>query len=201
MHLTQEMKRSRRISFVFLLLCFFSLASLAEAEQVVLHFDSDKTQIRWKVRENLRVIHGTFAFKGGEVALNSSAGSAQGELLVDTDSLQSGNQARDTRLKREVLETGKYPQAFFHATHISGTLKEGAGQQITVGGLFNIHGNDHPFTINVNVTRKGNQADLTTQFKVPYAAWGMKRPGGILWGFNKEVEIEISSHASIEEIP
>jgi polyisoprenoid-binding protein YceI len=195
------MKRTRCAVIALLIFCFFMLATCAGAQHLIFHLDPARTQIRWKLHENLHVIHGTFAFNGGVLALNSTTGDAQGELLVDIDSIQSGSQDRDTRLKREVLETGKYPQAFFHPTHISGILIEGTGQRMMLGGVFNIHGNDHPFTVSVHMERKGDQADVATQFKIPYVAWGMKRPGGFLWRFGKEVEIEISSHATVEEVP
>jgi polyisoprenoid-binding protein YceI len=195
------MKRTRSSIPAILFCCICALAIPARAENLVLQFDPGQTQIHWSVRENLRVIHGTFALNRGEVALNTATGSAQGELLVDTDSIQSGNQSRDAHLKTEVLETTKYPQAFFHATQISGAFHEGANDQITVGGLFNIHGTDHPFTIPVSVQRTGNSANVTAHFKVPYVDWGMKRTGSFLWKYGKEVEIEMSSHATIQEVP
>jgi polyisoprenoid-binding protein YceI len=195
------MKRTLFFVFVSAILCMISLATKARAQHAIFHLDPAQTQIRWKLKENLRVVHGTFALNGGVLALNSATGSAQGEILVDTDTLQSGDQTRDARLKKEVLETGTYPQAFFHPTKVSGISKDGAGERMTLGGLFNVHGADHPFTISVHVERSGNQAQVATKFKIPYVAWGMKRQGGFLWRFGKDVEIEIISHATVEVMP
>jgi polyisoprenoid-binding protein YceI len=195
-----EMKRTRSSAAILSIFCFCTLVLRAGAEHLVLQFDPDQTQIHWTVRENLRIIHGSFALTRGEVAVNLSTGSVQGELLVDTNTVQTGNRERDIHLRNEVLETGKYPQAFFHATQISGTLSEGVNDQVTVSGLFNIHGRDHPFTIPLHVQRTGSHAHITARFKVPYVAWGMKRPGNSLWKYSKEVEFEISSQATIEEI-
>ena len=51
-------------------------------------------------------------------------------------------------MQNEVLESEKYPEAFFHPLKISGVLKQDAGtQNVTVSGTFNIHGADHPLTV------------------------------------------------------
>lgn len=192
--------RFRTTTLALQFVCFLIFAAAAGAQHTVFHFEPSQTQIRWKLHENLRVVHGTFTLSGGMLALNAATGDAQGEILVDTDTVQSGNSARDERLKKDVLDTTTYPQAFFHATRVSSITKDGTGQKMMVGGLFNLHGSDHPFTIAVHVEQSGDRAQVATQFKVPYAAWGLKRPGGFLWRSGKEIEIEITSQARVEEV-
>jgi hypothetical protein len=72
---------------------------------------------------------------------------------------------------------------------------------VNLGGAFNIHGGDHPYTVTIWIDKNGNQANVRTKFKLPYVDWGMKRPSGFLWKAEKEVEIEITSHATLEEVP
>ena len=200
MHLTRMMK-SIGYRLLFLHLGLFLFISESNAEHIAFHFNPAQTQIHWKLRENFHTVRGTLTLNGGLLALNTATGDAQGEILVDIGTLQSGNSKRDASIKQEVLDADKYPQAFFHPTHVSGALKEGAGQQLNLSGAFNIHGADHPLTVTAWIDKSGNQANVKARFKLPYVDWGMKRPSGFLWKADKEVEIEIVSHASVEVVP
>lgn len=186
---------------LFFLFGLFLLAPMSKAEHLAFHFDPAQTQIHWKLREGFHAVHGSLTLNGGLLALNTATGDAQGEILVDLDTLQSGDRKRDAGIKQDVLEASKYPQAFFHPTHVTGVLKEGNNQQLNLGGAFNIHGGDHPYTVTIWIDKKGNQANVRAKFKLPYVDWGMKRPSGFLWKAEKEVEIEITSHATLEEVP
>ncbi|MEO8737907.1 MAG: YceI family protein, partial [Edaphobacter sp.] len=112
--------------------------------KITLHFDPAGTAIRWSLKSVLHTVHGTFQFKGGLVTLDEKTGAAQGEIIVETDSGESGNDARDRRMKKDVLESTKYPEAIFHPEKITGIVRAGQTQTIAVEGMFTIHGADHP---------------------------------------------------------
>lgn len=182
---------------LFPLLCFLQ-ASTVCAQQVAFHFEPSQTQIRWSMRENLRKVEGTATLTGGLIAMNPASGLAQGQLLIDIDSLHTGNDARDKRIKNEVAEAEKYPQAFFHPSKVAGSLGESGRQTLKIEGQFNLHGQDHPMTLLVDVDRKGDRAEVITRFKIPYVAWGMKRPGGWFWSTSREIAVEVKAVARVE---
>jgi polyisoprenoid-binding protein YceI len=120
------------------------------------------------------------------------------ELLV---ALSTGNADRDATMQKEVLQSDKYPEAFFHPTRITGTLKAGATQTISAEGTFNIHGADHPLKLDAEVTLNREQATVTTHFRIPYVEWGMKDPSAFLLRVGKDVEVDVSAHGTVEGVP
>jgi polyisoprenoid-binding protein YceI len=188
--------------YALVLLGVFLMPRVAHAQaqtpKVTVHFDPGTAEIHWTLSGSTHTTHGTFKLKGGLVSFDPATGVAEGELLVDLASGESGNKDRDAKMQNEVLESGKYPEAFFHPKKISGTLKPGATQSISAEGAFNIHGADHPLKLDLQVKLDGNQATATTHFSVPYVAWGMKDPSAFVLRVGKEVDIDIVAHGTVD---
>lgn len=193
-----------RLRFVLplLVLCLACGAQAqSRASKVTVHLDPQKTEIHWTLHDVLHTVHGTFRLKGGVMTFDPSTGAAEGEFLVDVVSGESGDSTRDGKMQNEVLESGKYPQAFFHPVKFTGALKPGAGtQNVTVEGTFNIHGADHPLSLPLAVEIHGQDATATTHFIIPYVAWGMKDESKMMLRVDKEVTVEVAAHGSIEGI-
>ena len=175
-------------------------AAVAEAQspKVTVHFDPAATEIRWTLSGSVHTTHGTFRLKGGQVTFDPASGEAQGELLVDVATGESGDSSRDAKMQNDVLESSKYPQAFFHPTKITGFVKAGATETVTVEGTFNIHGADHALKLEIQVKVGGSRATATTHFSVPYVAWGMKDPSNFLLKVGKEVDVGVVAQGTVE---
>jgi len=190
---------SRRVPLCTALL--LALTSLVHAQStpqnVTMHLDPASTEIHWTLGDVLHTVHGTFKLKGGLIAFDPQTGTAQGEILVDVTSGESGNQSRDGHMQKDVLESGKYPQAIFHPTRVTGVLKPGQTQTVTVEGTFTLHGADHPLKLETKVQIDGQEAVATTHFVVPYVAWGMKDPSTFMLRVGKEVDVDVVAKGQI----
>jgi len=170
----------------------------AQSPGLEIHLDPATTEIHWTLGGNTHTTHGTFKLKGGVLTLDPATGVASGELIVDLATGESGNADRDAKMKNQVLESGKYPEAFFKPTKISGSLKSGGAQTMTAEGVFNIHGADHPLVLKIEVKLEGSRATATTHFTVPYVAWGMKDPSVLLLRVAKEVDVDVVAHGTVD---
>ena len=190
---------SRRVPLCTALL--LALTSLVHAQStpqnVTMHLDPASTELHWTLGDVLHTVHGTFKLKGGLIAFDPQTGTAQGEILVDVTSGESGNQSRDGHMQKDVLESGKYPQAIFHPTRVTGVLKPGQTQTVTVEGTFTLHGADHPLKLETKVQIDGQEAVATTHFVVPYVAWGMKDPSTFMLRVGKEVDVDVVAKGQI----
>jgi polyisoprenoid-binding protein YceI len=178
-------------------------AQLAQAQNRSLKvlLDPAQTEIRWKLSGGLHSTHGAFKLKRGEFFFNPATGVAEGEILVDATTGESGNAARDKRMQDEVLESNRYPAVFFHPTEIKGGFKAGEGtQELVAEGTFNIHGADHPLELPLKVQMSADAVTATTRFTVPYVAWGMKNPSRFLIRVGKQVEIEVTAKGTIKQV-
>jgi polyisoprenoid-binding protein YceI len=194
-------KRGNLVSCLIAVLVILS-AQLAHAQDKGLKvlLDPAQTEIRWKLT-GLHTTHGTFKLKSGEFLFNPQTGLAEGEILVDATTGESGNAARDQKMQNEVLESNRYPAIFFHPTRMKGAFKSGEGVQELVGeGTFNIHGADHPLDLPLKVQIAGGMVTATTQFTVPYVDWGMKNPSKFLLKVGKQVEIEVTAKGTLKQV-
>ncbi len=161
--------------------------------------DPAQTEIHWKLT-GLHSVHGTFKLKSGEFLFNPKTGLAEGEILVDATTGESGNAARDKRMHDQVLESNRYPAIFYHPTKIKGTFQSGEGaQDLTAEGAFNIHGADHPLELPLKVQISADTVTATTRFTVPYVEWGMTNPSKFLLHVSKQVEVEVSAKGTIKK--
>ncbi|GGH15842.1 YceI family protein [Silvibacterium dinghuense] len=190
-----------RIFFLFLTFAGagLSMASAQAAPQkITVHLDPAKTNIRWTLKSTFHNVHGTFALKGGLITIDPATGEAQGEVIVETETGQSGNKGRDAKMQKEVLESVKYPEAIFHPEKVTGELKSGSLQKVTISGLFTMHGSDHPLTLEMNVDLRDNDARATTHFVIPYVQWGMTYPGSVLMHVSRQVDVDIAAQGSVD---
>jgi polyisoprenoid-binding protein YceI len=135
------------------------------------------------------------------VTFNPATGAAEGELIVDLDSGSSGNAARDRNMKKNVLGSQTYPEAIYHPEKVVGTLRSGPAQQITVDGTFTIHGKDHPLRLVVSTEMTAAATlHLTTHFVVPYVQWGLKDPSTFVLRVEKQVPIDVTADATLEDL-
>lgn len=164
---------------------------------MTLHFDPAATTINWTLKDILHTVHGTFRLKGGLLTLDEKTGIAEGEIIVETASGESGNDTRDRRMKDDILESKKYPEAIFHPEKVTGFVNTGHTQTVTVEGTFTIHGVDHPLFLQVKATVEGNTVTAHSSFEVPYVSWGMKDPSTLMLRVGKVVQVDVDAHATL----
>src|SRR6202167_6396249 len=108
--------------------------------------DPAQTQIHWTLSGGLHTTHGTFKLKSGELFFNPATGVAEGEILVDATTGESGNATRDKRMQDEVLESNRYPAIFFHPSQLKGAFEAGeATQDFGGGATLNTNGQNIPW--------------------------------------------------------
>ena len=115
---------------------------------------------------------------------------------MDAVSGDSGSNARDSRMKKNILETDKYPDIEFRPDLVRGSMNEEGASHLDVHGTFRIHGGDHEMTLPVDVQRQNGQITIRTHFDVPYVDWGMKNPSTFVLRVDKTVRIDITGVAS-----
>ena len=175
------------------MLLLFAVAVSAGAADYHLELAPDSTKINWTLGDVLHTVHGTFKLKRGDVHFDPDSGQASGEVVVDARSGESGSGARDGRMHKNVLESGKYPEATFAPDRVDGKVDLTGASSVKLHGMFTIHGAAHEITVPVAVTSKDGQLSAVIRFDVPYVAWGMKDPSTLFLKVNKQVEMEIQT--------
>lgn len=160
---------------------------------MTLELDPANTQIEFVLGATLHSVHGTFALKRGTIHFNASTGSASGLVVVDAQSANSGNNGRDRKMHKEILESQRYPEVTFAPTKLSGTVAPQGDSNVHVEGVFKLHGAEHPMTLAMQVQFAGNNVTASTHMVIPYLAWGLKNPSTFILRVSDKVEIDVKA--------
>jgi polyisoprenoid-binding protein YceI len=163
----------------------------AAAQNRVFTADAGHSRVEFTLGDVLHTVHGTFRLKSGDMHFNVSTGVAEGQLVVDAGSGDSGSRARDNKMKKDILETQKYPEIVFTPQQVKGTIAAQGTSEVELDGIMSLHGQPHAMAIAVPLTMNGNSASADISFDVPYVKWGLKNPSTLFLRVNDKVQIKI----------
>jgi polyisoprenoid-binding protein YceI len=163
------------------------------ASEVTLTLDPAQSKVHYAVETTLHTVHGTFNLKRGSIHFDPATGRAGGEIAVFANSGESGNDSRDKRMHKEILETAKYPEVVFHPTQVEGNVASSGPSDVKLHGIFSIHGSDHELTAMVHAELAGDHWTGTGKFEIPYLNWGIKDPSNFFLKVKHVVSVELAT--------
>jgi polyisoprenoid-binding protein YceI len=166
--------------------------------EIVLEIDPAQSKVHWTLGSSLHTVHGSFTFKKGTLQLDTSTGKASGEIVVDATSGISGNDSRDKKMHREVLESGRYAEVIFRPERVEGKITPQGIFTVQVNGFFVLHGREHELTVPVQAELAGDHWTGSAKFNVPFIDWGLKNPGNFFLKVNHAVEIDLELKGSLQ---
>jgi len=184
-------------SFLFLPLCAVVLLPPLAGQELSLEIEPAQSKVEFTLGATLHTVHGTFQLKRGSLHFEPASGAASGELLVDARSGASGNDTRDRKMHKEILESERFPDIVFRPDHAAGKLMPQGISQMQVHGAFAIHGAEHELTTPVEVRVNGSRYVITARFTVPYLKWGIKNPSTLFLRVDDHVEIALDAVAHL----
>jgi len=182
-------------SLPYLTACVLALVSPLTAQELSLEMDPAQSKVEFTLGATLHTVHGSFQFRRGSIHYDPATGKASGELLVDARTGSSGNDTRDRKMHKEILESQRFPDIVFRPDRVEGKLGPVGISLMQAHGAFAIHGVGHELTapVMVQVTERGYE--ITAHFSVPYQSWGMKNPSSLFLRVEDKVEITLHTVA------
>lgn len=171
-------------------------SSVASANALVLNIDPAQSAVHYSVNSSLHAVHGTFAVKRGNLQIDAT-GRASGEIVVDATSGKSGNDSRDKKMHKEVLESARFTEIEFRPDHVDGVLRQG-GSNAKLHGVFVIHGGKHEITVPVQAELSADHWKGKAEFSIPYNDWGLKNPSNFFLKVDHAVTIEVEVSGSVQ---
>lgn len=179
-------------------ICLLWLGAPAPAggQQMILHCDAKQTAADFTLTDVLHTVHGTFQEKRCEIHFDPASASVSGEVVFDATGGHSGNDGRDQKMHKDVLESGRYPEISFRPDRVDGKVSALGTLKVQVHGRFGIHGAEHEITVPVLVKLGADHWEASAHFQVPYAKWGMKNPSVLLLRVGDVVDIDFRAAGS-----
>src|SRR5215467_9529086 len=110
------------------------------ASPLTFNIDPAQSTVHWTLGSSLHTVHGTFTLKRGSLRVDPTSSKVEGEIIVDATSGQSGNDGRDKKMHKEVLESAKFSEIVFRPDSITGNLAPKGESTVQLHGRFLIHG-------------------------------------------------------------
>src|SRR6266704_5135441 len=168
------------------------------ASEIILGIDPAKSMVHWTLGSTVHTVHGSFAFKKGTLQLDTSTGRARGEIIVDATSGNSGNDSRDKKMHKEVLESGKYTEVIFRPDRVEGQITPRGIFTVQVHGFFDLHGGEHELTVPVQAELSEDHWTGSAKFNVPFIGCGVRNPSNFFLRVNHTVEIELELKGNLQ---
>lgn len=165
--------------------------------ELVLVVDPAASKVHWMLDSSLHTVHGTFALKSGTVRVDLASGKASGEIVADAASGNSGNDGRDKKMHKEVLESGKYAEVVFRPDRVEGKITPQGTCAVQIHGTFLLHGSEHELTVPVQAELGTDHWSGSAKFDIPYVDWGLRNPSNFLLKANHAVNIELNLKGSL----
>jgi polyisoprenoid-binding protein YceI len=168
---------------------------------ISLTVDPNSSQVHFTVDSTLHTVHGSFKLSKGSLQLDSGTGKASGEIVVLATSGETGNDGRDKKMHKDVLESSRFPDIVFHPDRVDGKVAPMGDSSVQLHGVFIIHGAEHEMTVPVQANLAADHWTATSKFSVPYIQWGLKNPSTFILRVDKEVELELDLHGQLQSTP
>jgi polyisoprenoid-binding protein YceI len=189
--------RKTMVLALILFACGAAQAVSSATDEIVYELNPAQTEINFTLPDVLHTVHGTFQLKSGTVRFDPATGAASGAVVVDVTSGASGSAARDRKMHKEILESGRYPEAVFTPERVEGRFSPEGVAELQVHGLFKIHGGEHEIIFQTRVETKGDQLVVNMHGVLPYVQWGMKNPSTFILRVSDKVQLDIHATGHI----
>ncbi len=161
------------------------------AKEIVLALDASQSKVHWTLGTTLHTVHGTFALKRGTVRIEPENGKASGEIVADATSGESGDQGRDKKMNKDVLESARYTEVVFRPDRVEGKVPATGLFTVLLHGTFTLHGAEHELMVPVEADLTADHWKGTAKFRIPYVEWGLKSPSNFFLKADPVVDIEL----------
>jgi polyisoprenoid-binding protein YceI len=186
---------------VTLLLSSGAMAAPAEGQDPVLELDPAGTHIDFTVGGFPHSVHGTFALRRGNIRFDPATGRADGLVVADAASGDSGNRSRDGEMRESILEAQRYPEIRFVPQQVDGHVAAQGESRVKIRGVLSLHGAAHEVTLDMVIRLAGEELTASGQLIVPYVEWGMRDPSIFIFRVSDKVEIKISAAGRVARPP
>ena len=168
------------------------MSPAAFSQRETFHINADASDVTMTLRTTHEVVKGTFRVQDGAIQFDRNTATMSGSVTVLTSSGKTGNDSRDKKMKKSILQVDQYATTSFTPKTYTGNLQQGGPSTIQVTGVFTLLGMSHNLTIPIQILVDGSKATAKAHFIVPYVQWGLKNPSFLFWKAEDDVAIDLT---------
>jgi polyisoprenoid-binding protein YceI len=182
---------------IFAVAAILGPAALAQHQTFVVNPDTSEVHMTLKTTHEL--VNGAFHVQHGSIEFDRINPKMAGLIAVLAGSGKTGNDSRDRKMNRDILEVEQYTIISFEPKAYAGTIAPSGDSTIQVKGIFTLLGTPHEITVPIQVQLGGANAIAKAHFVVPYVQWGLKNPSFMIWKADNDVAIDLNLVGTISK--
>jgi polyisoprenoid-binding protein YceI len=144
------------------------------------------------LKTNHEIVNGTFHLQSGAIDFDRSSPALSGSVVVSAVGGKTGNDSRDKKMSKDVLQVEKYATVSFAPKSYTGTIAPAGDSTIQVTGIFTLIGQPHEVTIPMQIHIEGSSCTAKAHLVIPYVRWGLKDPSFMMWKAEKETTVDLT---------
>jgi polyisoprenoid-binding protein YceI len=168
------------------------LAQAAFAQHQTFVVNPDASEVKMTLNTTHEVVVGTFQIQTGSIEFDRRNSKMTGAVIVVAGSGKTGNDSRDKKMYRDILQIEQHATISFETKTYAGAIASSGDSTIQVTGIFTLLGTPHEITIPMLVHLDGTNATVKAHFVVPYVQWGLKNPSFLIWKADNDVAIDLN---------
>lgn len=169
------------------------------AQRSSLQIDPAGSTVNFTLEASLHTVHGNFQLKPTTLDFDSASGQVSGDIIVDAKSGKTGNGMRDRKMNRDVLESERFSEISFRPERIEGSVKSSGNSNVSVRGMFGLHGVERQITVPAQVDMENGRWSVTVHFTVPYQKWGLRNPSTLFLRVSDSVQVDLVAAGPITQ--
>jgi YceI-like protein len=173
------------------------LAPAALAQHQTFVVNPDGSDVKMTLNTTHEVVIGTFHVQSGSIEFDRSNSRMSGSVVVLAGSGKTGNDSRDKKMCRDILQIEQHATVSFEPKTYAGAIASSGDSTIQVTGIFTLLGTPHEIIIPMLVHLDGKNATAKAHFVVPYVQWGLKNPSFLVWKADDDVAIDLNLAGAI----
>jgi polyisoprenoid-binding protein YceI len=174
---------------VFVVAAILAPAVLAQDQTFVVNPDASEVKMTLKTTHEL--VNGIFHVQSGSIDFDRSAPKMSGSVVVLAGSGKTGNNSRDKKMNKDILEVKQHATVSFEPKTYTGAIAASGDSTIQVTGIFTLLGTPHEITVPMLVHLDGASASAKAHLVLPYVQWGLKNPTFLFWKVDNDVAIDL----------
>jgi len=167
------------------------LAPSALSQHQTFVVNPDASEVKMTLKTTHELVNGTFHIQSGSIEFDRGTPKMSGSVIVLAGSGKTGNDSRDKKMNKDILEVEQHATVTFEPKSCAGTIAPSGDSTIQVTGIFTLLGTPHEITIPILVHLDGTTAAAKAHFVVPYVQWGLKNPSFLIWKADNDVAIDL----------
>jgi polyisoprenoid-binding protein YceI len=183
---------------IFAIAAILGPAALAQ-HQTTFVVNPDASDVKITLNTTHEIVSGTFHIQSGSIEFDRSTPRISGSVVVLAGSGKTGNDSRDRKMNKDILEVEQYATVSFEPKTYAGAFAPLGASMIQVTGIFILLGTPHEITVPILVDLDGTSAIAKAHFVVPYVQWGLKNPSFMIWKADNDVAIDLNLVGTISK--